>query len=416
MIVGIARQVENQRAIFLEAVGEVELEEGVGLDDARLAAAVAWHEQDQGWYPVVPEQSVVEALLPQHEGTLPQDDRPQAEHQVAGREHEVMVHERMGQRHRRQTRGDSLVDAIGGERGLGTVVDAEIEHFAGVGIDLGMGREGLHRAAERFDAACVERDRIECEGRTTFPQRQQPVALHDDGGVGDVGRLAESVPQHAVRPLLAEAAVDDVAGARLVAVILGRDVAVAVVDAAIVEVDRRDHAVAVEPVGKPLAAKVVAARAVAIQRAAQTWRHLALDLVDPVVVFLDERAKAATPRIRVSLYFLVHKPAFPNNGRSLSHLHAQIVGTIEAAKAFRSAALAPSRARMAMAYRMAPAICARAAGEGFLGRSLAAKARSRLFSIAARSSLATAAIFGWLGDSTAAVPTIMQPGRCGGAV
>ena len=26
------------------------------------------------------------------------------------------------------------------------------------------------------------------------------------------------------------------------------------------------------------------------------------------------------------------------------------------------------------------------------------------------------AILGWLGDSTAAVPTIMQPGRCGGAV
>src|SRR6266568_4403976 len=95
---------------------------------------------------------------------------------------------------------------------------------------------------------------------------------------------------------------------------------------------------------------------------------------------------------------------------------AQIVGTMELAKALRSDALVPSRARMAIAYMMAPAMRARAAGAGFFGRSLAAKARSRLFSIAARSSLATTAIFGWLGDSTAAVPTIMQPGRCGGAV
>ena len=45
----------------------------------------------------------------------------------------------------------------------------------------------------------------------------------------------------------------------------------------------------------------------------------------------------------------------------------QIVGTIEAAKALRSEALVPSRARMAMAYRMAPAIRARAAGVGFFG-------------------------------------------------
>ena len=37
-VVGIAREVEDERAILLEAVGEVELEEGVGLDDARLVA------------------------------------------------------------------------------------------------------------------------------------------------------------------------------------------------------------------------------------------------------------------------------------------------------------------------------------------------------------------------------------------
>ena len=58
------------------------------------------------------------------------------------------------------------------------------------------------------------------------------------------------------------------------------------------------------------------------------------------------------------------QPAFPNDGRSLSHLHAQIVGTIEAAKALRPPALVPSRARIAMAYRIVPARRARAAGEG----------------------------------------------------
>ena len=217
-----------------------------------------------------------------------------------------------------------------------------------VGIDLGMGREGLHRAAERLDAARIERDRIEGEGRAALPQRQQPAIAHHDGGVGDVGRLAQRVGQHAARPHLAEAAIDDVAGPRLVAIIVRRDVAVAVVDAAIVEADGRDHAVAVEPVGKPLAAEIVAARAVAVERAAQAGWHLAVDVVDPVVVFLGERAKASTPRIRIAIRH-ARRPAFHNDGASLSHLHAQMAGTIEAAKAFRSAALAPSRARMAMA-------------------------------------------------------------------
>ena len=52
----------------------------------------------------------------------------------------------------------------------------------------------------------------------------------------------------------------------------------------------------------------------------------------------------------------------------LARLQPQIVGTIEVAKAFRSEALAPSRARMAMAYMMAPAIRAGAAGAGFFER------------------------------------------------
>src|SRR5260370_38283593 len=60
-VVGIARQVEDQRAILLETVGEVALEEGVGLDEARLAASVPWHQQNQGRPRAVPGQRAIEA-------------------------------------------------------------------------------------------------------------------------------------------------------------------------------------------------------------------------------------------------------------------------------------------------------------------------------------------------------------------
>lgn len=58
---------------------------------------------------------------------------------------------------------------IGGEGALGAVVDAEVEQFAGVGIALGMGREGLHLAAEILHAVRQERAGIEGVGRAAFP-------------------------------------------------------------------------------------------------------------------------------------------------------------------------------------------------------------------------------------------------------
>ena len=81
---------------------------------------------------------------------------------------------------------------------------------------------------------------------------------------------------------------DDALRRSLILVVVGGDVAVAEMDALVVEADGRDHAVAVEPVRKPLAGELVAARTVAEQRAPEPRRHLAIDLVDPVVVFLGE--------------------------------------------------------------------------------------------------------------------------------
>ena len=52
--------------------------------------------------------------------------------------------------------------------------------------------------------------------------------------------------------------------------------------------------------------------------------------------------------------------------------------------------------------------------DGF--RSLLMKPRSKAFSKLARIWLAATPISGWLGDSTVAVPTMMQPGRFGGLV
>jgi hypothetical protein len=55
----------------------------------------------------------------------------------------------------------------------------------------------------------------------------------------------------------------DAAGARFIDVIPSLDVAVEIVDAGIVETDRRDHSVAVEPVRKPVAAEIISPGAIA---------------------------------------------------------------------------------------------------------------------------------------------------------
>ena len=107
--------------------------------------------------------------------------------------------------------------------------------------------------------------------------------------------MAQGVGQKAARPHLAEAAIEEVASLGLVAVVRCGDVAVAEMDARLVEAQGGDHAVAVEPVGEPLPGQLVATRTVAIERAAQAARHLALYLGNAVAVLLLERAKAAAP-------------------------------------------------------------------------------------------------------------------------
>jgi len=82
---------------------------------------------------------------------------------------------------------------------------------------------------------------------------------------------------------------------RLVEIGRRPDVAVAIMDADAVEPDRRDHAVAVEPMGKPVPVQVVAARAVAEERAAQGARDRAFDLVDGVVVLGGKAFEALAP-------------------------------------------------------------------------------------------------------------------------
>jgi hypothetical protein len=68
-------------------------------------------------------------------------------------------------------------------------------------------------------------------------------------------------------------------------------------DARVVETDRRDHSVAVEPVGKPISVQVVASRAVAEERAAQRAWNRAFDLVDNVVMLGRQASEAVAPRM-----------------------------------------------------------------------------------------------------------------------
>ncbi len=275
----------------------MELKERLRFDPTRLTRSVAPHQEDQCGTPAVPLQRAVEAGEAQQHPERVDQDRAKAEHQVFLREHEVVVHHRIRQRDVRQAGERAAVQAIWPQGGAGAVVDSEIEQFAGRRIDLRVGGERPDLAAEVLHAEGRERGRIERVRGTAFPQRQELLLLQHHRGVGDVGWLPERVGDDAARPHLAEAAMDDAAGPRLISVVLGADVSIEVTNARVVEPDRRDHPVAVEPMSEPMAAEVVPARTVAEQRATQRCRHPAVDLVDPVIVLAGQAAKSRAPRV-----------------------------------------------------------------------------------------------------------------------
>ena len=82
-----------------------------------------------------------------------------------------------------------------------------------------MGREGLDRAAEILDAERRQRRRIEpVGGPPSHSESSRPPCITTE--VLDTLADAKGVGQHAARPHLAEAAMDDAARARLVDIIV----------------------------------------------------------------------------------------------------------------------------------------------------------------------------------------------------
>ena len=165
------------------------------------------------------------------------------------------------------------------------------------GSILRMGREGLHRAAEILDARVLERRGVE-RGTAAPPSHSDSSrspcitteVFETLAGCGGTrwpstpsGRILPK-PRWTMRPAFVSSTV-----------VLGRDVAVAIADAGVVEADRRDHAVAVEPVGETTGRRDRCGPSRCGRACRAGPGHDAVDVVDAVVVLLRQRPEAGTP-------------------------------------------------------------------------------------------------------------------------
>ena len=132
----------------------------------------------------------------------------------------------------------------------------------------------------------LQRCRIKPPGPTAFVQRQQHAAMMNEAGVGRIGRHLQEVRTQPAGNPGTEAAVQDALLAGLVHVLRGAHIAVAEVGATVVEGERTQHAVTVEPVSVGAATDALPARTIAQEGAHQITRQFAVDLLDPVVVLL----------------------------------------------------------------------------------------------------------------------------------
>ena len=172
--------------------------------------------------------------------------------------------------------GDPLHRHVAGGEAQGLV--AEGDHLARLGVDLGVGGEGL---ALKPAAEIVPTDRgqgvgIELIGQAVFLDGHQPPGVHDDVGVGqgavlagDRGIVGERVAIHAEQ---------GPARLRLQPVFLGAHVATFVVHTPAGEAEHRSDAVAVVVDVVAHAGREAEVGAAAIEGPLQTGRDFPLDL------------------------------------------------------------------------------------------------------------------------------------------
>ena len=241
----------------------------------------------------------VEARRPQQEARDANQDRVDHEHEVARREREVVVHDRVRQRHRPQVMQPSLrVDSVRADPRTRPVLNAEVEELARSGVDLRMCREGVRRlqlAVVVVLADRVERVRVEPPRSSSLPQGEEVAGVERDTRVGDVGGEPECISQHAAGLLRAEPAKERFVGCALSEVVGRAHESVAVVDATVANRELREHSVAVEEMGERLAPDLVLARTVPVKRAGECRGDLTFDLIDDIVVLVEERVEDPVP-------------------------------------------------------------------------------------------------------------------------
>src|SRR6266852_4347060 len=115
-----------------------------------------------------------------------------------------------------------------------------------------MSGESPHRPAEVLDADGRQIFRPQCGGRSTFPQRQEPLRMVDDGSVGRIFGQAQRVGENPTGSLSAESAIKNPARRLFLYIALGAYEAIAITHAPLIEGDRRKHSITVEPMSEPL--------------------------------------------------------------------------------------------------------------------------------------------------------------------
>ncbi len=165
-------------------------------------------------------------------------DAPVVEHAVIGQlEPDAVGHPALG--------ADLVVADVPGIEPLGG--EAEGDHLAGFGVDLGMGGEGRSRQGPLEVPGAVERlqgQGIHGHGRGVFAQGQELAGEHHRVGVGQVA--VHPLHRRIVGEGVAVAAEQGPAGGALRLEAVGLDIAVLQADPAVLEAEGRDRPVGVE--------------------------------------------------------------------------------------------------------------------------------------------------------------------------
>ncbi len=181
---------------------------------------------------------------------LARDDRHDVEQGVVLGHAEVVHHAVVGDLeprlpHDLALRVDLVIGHVAGQQALRRI--AEADHVAAHRVELGVGGEGLalYLAVEVPVAMGLQRDGVHGDGRAVLLQRPQLAAVDDGVGVG--GAADPAADGGVIVDRVTVVAEQGLAGLVLQLPLVGPDPAVLEIDPPLMEAERGDHPVAVEP-------------------------------------------------------------------------------------------------------------------------------------------------------------------------